>query len=332
MNNTNIPKIKRKIDKLLLCGGGFKFYYLYGSIKYLHEINILQNIKEYIGISAGAIICLLFSLGYKPKELNKFIMEFKFDKLVDPHLDNLLEKRGLDDGEMLKIAIQQFLIKKNYNEDITFKELFEKTNKRLVFIASNITKNELELINCITYPNMKIWEGILITTALPILFEPILYNDNYLIDGGVFDNYPIDLFINDIDKDQTILGINLAAHVKNIDFNLDFFNYITKLFLISHHWKNINKINKYRKYTIEIKTYDTSELLNTEISTDEKERRILHGYDSAQNHFEKYEIIEEPEESEELEESEESEESEKNINVISEEEILKKVSEINYVI
>ena len=63
MNSTGI-KLKRNIQKLLLCGGGFKFYYLYGCIKYLHEINILQNIKEYIGISAGAIICLFFSLGY----------------------------------------------------------------------------------------------------------------------------------------------------------------------------------------------------------------------------------------------------------------------------
>jgi NTE family protein len=283
-------------------------------------LNIIQNIKEYIGISAGAILCLMFLLGYEPKELNKFILEFKFDKLIDPHIDNLLEKRGLDNGELLKIAIEQFLINKNYDRNITFKQLFEKTNKKLVFVASNITKNELELIDHINYPDMKIWEGILITTALPILFEPILYNDNYLIDGGVFDNYPIDLFVDDINKEQTILGINLAAHVKNIDFNLDFFNYITKLFLISHHWKNINKINKYKKFTIEIKTYDTSELLNTEISIDEKERRILHGYDAAQNHFEKYEILEESD----------SEESEPNI--ISQEEILKKVSEVNYII
>jgi hypothetical protein len=41
---------KRQIKKLLICGGGFKFYYIYGSIKYLQEINILQNIEEYIGI------------------------------------------------------------------------------------------------------------------------------------------------------------------------------------------------------------------------------------------------------------------------------------------
>jgi len=285
MNNL---KLKRNITKLLLCGGGFKFYYIYGSITYLYEKNVLQNINEFIGVSAGALLCLVFSIGYTPLELDKFVLEFKFDKLIDPHIDNLLEKRGLDDGEILKAAIQQFLIKKKLDENITFSELYKKTNKKLVFIASNITKNVIEIIDHNTYPDMPIWQGILITSALPLLFQPIQYNENYLIDGGVFDNYPIDLFMDD---KNDMLGINLSVHIKDIDFNVDFFEYMIKLFTISHHWKNLNKIDKYRKYTVEIRTYDATELLNTEISIEEKNRRILHGYNAAQNHFDTYEIL-----------------------------------------
>jgi NTE family protein len=316
MNNF---KLKRNITKLLLCGGGFKFYYLYGSFKYLYEINVIQNVTEYIGVSAGAMLSLLFLLGYTPDELNKFILEFQFDKLIVPHIDNLLDKKGLDDGEILKFTMQQFLIKKKFSENITFSELFQKTNKKLVFIAANITKNKLEIIDHTTYPNLPICQGILITSALPLLFQPVLYNDNYLIDGGVFDNYPIDLFL-----DENILGINLSTNLKIIDFNIDFFNYITKLFMISHHWKNINKIDKYKKYTIEIKTYDSSELLNTELSTEEKNRRILYGYDCAKTHIEEYEIEEE--------EEEEEEEKEENKNIISNEELIKKMSSIDYII
>jgi NTE family protein len=316
MNNF---KLKRNITKLLLCGGGFKFYYLYGSLKYLHEINVIQNVTEYIGVSAGAMLSLLLLLGYTPDELNKFILEFQFDKLIVPHIDNLLDKKGLDDGEILKFTMQQFLIKKKYSENIKFSDLFQKTNKKLVFIASNITKNKLEIIDHTTYPNMSICQGILITSALPLLFQPVLYDDNYLIDGGVFDNYPIDLFL-----DENILGINLSTNLKIIDFNIDFFNYMTKLFMISHHWKNINKIEKYKKYTIEIKTYDSSELLNTELSIEEKNRRILYGYDCAKNHIEEFEI--------EDEEEEEEEEVEENKNVISNEELIKKVSSIDYII
>ena len=189
---------------------------------------------------------------------------------------------------------------------------------------------------------MPIWQGILITSALPIIFQPVLYNGNYLIDGGAFDNYPIDIFTNNM-TDDTLLGINLAAHCKNVDFDVDFFNYMAKLFTIIHHWTNINKINKYKKYTIEIRTYDNTEIMNTEISIEEKHRRINHGYESALSHFEQYEMqdteSEKSEEleklSEELEESEESEEKlieEINTNIISNEEILKKVNSINYII
>ena len=77
-----MTKLKRNITKLLVCGGGFKFYYLYGSIKYLYEINVLQNINEYIGVSAGSLLSLVFSIGYTPLDLEKFILEFQFDKLI----------------------------------------------------------------------------------------------------------------------------------------------------------------------------------------------------------------------------------------------------------
>jgi NTE family protein len=312
MNNSDI-KLKRKISKLLLCGGGFKFYYIYGSIKYLYEINVINSITEFIGISAGGILSLLFSIGYSPDELNKFIMEFKFDRLIDPHIDNLLENRGLDNGDILKAAIQKLLMNKKFSNEITLKELFEKTNKKLVLVASNITKNVLESIDYNTHPDMPVWQGILITCALPILFEPILYKGNYLIDGGVFDNYPVELFVSD-----DIIGVNLSAHSKDIDFNIDFFNYMTKLFAISHHWKNVNKIDKYRKYTIEIKTYDNTELLNSEISIDEKNRRILYGYDSAETHFKIYEIDEKP--------------APVPASEVTTEEVIEKVSQVNYII
>jgi len=137
----------RKINKLLICGGGFKFYYIYGSIKYLEEINILQNITEYIGISAGAMLSLLFTIGYNSNDLEKFFIEFEFDRLIDPHIDNLLENKGLDDGELLKLAIQTALKKSELDPNITFGELYKKTNKILRFVAANITKVKLQILD-----------------------------------------------------------------------------------------------------------------------------------------------------------------------------------------
>jgi NTE family protein len=269
---------KRNIDTLLVCGGGFKFFYLYGAIKYLYEIDILQNIKEYIGVSAGGLICILFNIGYTPEELNPFILEFNFEKLLDPHIDNLFENKGLDNGEFKKVAIQQFLTNKKLDPNITFKQLFELTKKKINFIGANLSLNRLEIINYETYPDMEIWKGLLITSALPILYQPIIHDNQYIVDGGIFDNYPIELFIK---KDNNILGINLLFNVNFNDMNIDFLNYMSNLLLIAHHWKNNSKTNNYKEYTISINVNNALEIINPDISLEERIIRISYGYECA---------------------------------------------------
>jgi NTE family protein len=274
---------KRNISKLLICGGGFKFFYLYGAIKYLDEINILQNITEYIGVSAGGLLCTLFSIGYTPKDIELFILEFNFEKLLDPHLDSLLEKKGLDNGEIKKVAIQQFFTKKDIDPEITFKQLYELTNKKINFIAANLTLNKLEILNYETYPDMEVWKGLLITTALPFLYEPVIHNEQFLADGGLFDNYPIELFIDD--DNNNILGINLIFNINFNDMDIDFLNYMSNLLLIAHHWKNNNKTNNYKKYTISINVTNSLELINTVINYEERIKRIEYGYECAVQYF-----------------------------------------------
>jgi len=316
--------LKRNITKLLICGGGFKFFYIVGALKYLDELNILQNINEYIGVSAGAVLSLFFNIGYTLDELDSFFLEFNFEKMLDPHIDSLLDNKGLDDGELKKFIIQHFLKNKNYHPSITFKELYEMTNKKLTFYVTNITINKLEEVNYETYPDMPIWIGIAMTTALPILYQPIIYNNNYFVDGAVFDNYPIELY-----SEENILGINLITNVTNIDFNIDFFNYIIKLMSMSHHWKIINKNNAFKHCTITITTNDSADMFNPDISLDIRKNRINDGYNSAVAHFTEYEFkeLEELEESKESDDSEESKELEfDNID------IEKKVNEINYVV
>jgi predicted acylesterase/phospholipase RssA len=212
--------LKRNITKLLICGGGFKMFYLVGAIKYLIEIDVLQNIKEYIGVSAGSILAFLFLIGYTTNELNSFFLEFNFEKLIAPNLDTFFDTKGLDNGDNKKIALEQFMKKKGIKPDITFLELYQLTNKKLSLIVSNISKNQIEIINHETYPDMLITKGLIMTSALPILFEPVIYNNDHFVDGGVFDNYPIDLF-----NDDEILGINMTVDVSDLNFDIEFFSY-----------------------------------------------------------------------------------------------------------
>ena len=333
-------------------------FYLVGAIKYLIEINVLQNIKEYIGVSAGSILALFFLIGYTTNDLNNFFLEFNFEKLIAPNLDTFFDTKGLDNGDNKKIALEQFMKKKGIKHDITFLELYQLTNKKFSVIVSNISKNQIEIVNHETYPDMLITKGLIMTSALPILFEPVIYNNDHFVDGGVYDNYPIDLF-----DDNEILGINMTVDVSDLNFNTEFFNYIIKLLMLSWHYKDNIKSKTYISKTIEIITNNTQELIDPNVLLEERINRIKKGYDSALYHFKTYEFNEEKEdeedeedeeekedeeneENEEDEEDEEDEENEENeedkeeenINKlenntkVSQEDILKKVEDINYII
>ena len=313
-------------------------FYLVGAIKYLIEIDVLQNIKEYIGVSAGSILAFLFLIGYTTNDLNNFFLEFNFEKLIAPNLDTFFDTKGLDNGDNKKIALEQFMKKKGIKPDITFLELYQLTNKKLSLIVSNISKNQIEIINHETYPDMLITKGLIMTSALPILFEPVIYNNDHFVDGGVFDNYPIDLF-----NDDEILGINMTVDVSDLNFDIEFFSYIIKLLMLSWHYKDNIKSKTYISKTIEIITNNTQELIDPNVSLDERINRIKKGYDSALYHFKTYEFKEDEEdedkdnkedEDDEEEDNKEEEDEDKleNNEKVSQKEILKKVQDINYII
>ena len=54
---------------LVLSGGALRAIALLGAIKYLEELNILKNIKQYVGTSAGSIISFLIIIGYSSNEI-----------------------------------------------------------------------------------------------------------------------------------------------------------------------------------------------------------------------------------------------------------------------
>ena len=66
-------------------------------------------------------------------------------------------------------------------------------NKDFIIGITNITKDRVEYINHLNYPDMPIYLALRITCCIPILYEPILYKDCYYIDGGLKDNFPIQL-------------------------------------------------------------------------------------------------------------------------------------------
>jgi predicted patatin/cPLA2 family phospholipase len=204
---------KPDFDTICMSGGGIKGFSFVGALDYLESNSYIDTtkIKNWVGTSAGAILCFLFTLGYTIQEIIDFILNFNFSKVQsEPSIDNLLVGFGIDDGSKLKFIIIEFLKEKYDLEDITFIELFNLTNKKFTIIGTNFSKGTEVVFNYETTPNMSVIMAVRISSSVPVIFTPVLYESDYWIDGAFVNNFPIKYC-----NPNTTLGIYIKNSCSN---------------------------------------------------------------------------------------------------------------------
>ena len=63
---------------LVFSGGGIKGIALLGVLKALIELDFIQYFDTFSGVSIGALMMLLYLIGYTPDELLKIIINLDF--------------------------------------------------------------------------------------------------------------------------------------------------------------------------------------------------------------------------------------------------------------
>jgi predicted patatin/cPLA2 family phospholipase len=245
-------------DTICLSGSGIYAFAFIGALNKLINENIINidNITTWIGTSGGAIISLIFSLGYSNIELLEFIYNFDFTILLPKKfkLFNFFKSNGLNNGNKFTFFFKQLIYNKFNVEDLTFKELFTLTNKKLIVTGTNFTKNSEEIFSIDLTPNMSIVTAVRISISIPLIFTPVLYKSDYYIDGGIKNFFPY----NYCDPNKTF-GLNIIRkHINNKLINiLNIFK--ISLTMLSSSYRvnynnsniiNINIINDYEKNII----------------------------------------------------------------------------------
>jgi predicted acylesterase/phospholipase RssA len=213
---------------LVLSGGALRAIAILGAIKYLEQLNLIKNIKEYVGTSAGSIISFLIIIGYTSNQIIDlfknnidFVTNFNFDLT---NITNILEDYGIDDCNRNKQILEDFLLKKINKKTITFLELTKKYGINFIVTGSNLTTRQVDYFNVNNTPNMNIIDALLISSCIPLVYKPITYNDYLYVDGGIYSNLPLTYFKNNSNE---TLGIYVQTYYSNKNEN--FFNYFTNI-------------------------------------------------------------------------------------------------------
>lgn len=230
---TNLVKIT-DINSLVISGGGIKGFIYIGAIKLFFEYGLINKIKYFYGTSFGGLIVTCLNLGWKYDEIYKFALNFDIDCLMEFDIDNFINNFGLISHKNYETLYKKIIAYKGYDKDITFDELFKKTSKELHLITYSVKHNKCIDLNYKTTPTLKIWQGLYMTTALPILIPPYKYNDDIFIDGGILENFPM----SRVKYENINKTIGICTESYKINYNVmcnylkngNIFNYVGYLF------------------------------------------------------------------------------------------------------
>ena len=168
---------------LVLSGGGMRGAAHIGAIKALEEHDIFPT--HIAGTSAGAIVGALYAYGYPWEDILTFFKEIHILDIKK----YAINKPGFIDAEKFYPNFKTYL----KNDDFSF------LKKNLNITTTNILNGQLEIFN-----NGELIRPILASAAFPGIFSPVKINENYYIDGGSLNNFPVEVLKPKCDK---IIGV-----------------------------------------------------------------------------------------------------------------------------
>lgn len=280
-----------QLKNLVLSGGGVTALGFLGILKLLYEHDLIKEIEHYIGTSMGAIISYLLTIGFTHNELLEFSKLFNFSKITeDIKLDNFLCNYGFIDMNNIKIILKNISNVKNIDNDITFIQHYEKTKKKLSITGTCLSDFKLYYFNYENTPDMKIFDAILISCCIPLLFQPIEHDNKCWIDGGIINNFPIDYCDDEIDNTLGIAIKDICFEKCTINPKKDLPDYLSNLFKCLVYSDTVKKLETYDKNTIKY-NFDISIMVDFNINSDEILEIFNDGYQQAQsqiNIFQKF--------------------------------------------
>jgi NTE family protein len=275
-----------KYKNLIISSGSIKGFYFLGALKYLYEKNLL-DIKKILGVSIGSVISYLLIIGYDINFLIDVFEKMNIQKYMpEINIDTILEEYYFFDNSKFDKIIIFFTKKKNLNLNITLLELYKKTNIEFILGSSNISKNTYEYISYKNYPDLSVLTALKMSYAIPLIFKPIIYNDQYYVDGALKNSFPIKYFKNDI---KNTIGIQLLLENEQIT---DISSYLKNIMKSCINNKSINHYPNNSILIEDIFNISFFDLINTDKVANIRKNMINKGYEQAQIFFDnKYNFI-----------------------------------------
>lgn len=215
---------------LVLSGGGAKGMTHIGIIRALEENNI--PIDYIAGTSMGAIIGSLYAMGYSPDDMEALLRSPDFKRWYSGQVESQYEyyfKQGRPTPEFANIRfsfgdsihIRPQIIPTNLvspiQMNLVFVELFSQAtaacrgNFDKMFVPFRCVASDVYNKRPLVMRSGDLGDAVRASMSFPFVFKPIEIDSVLAYDGGIYNNFPTDVMMDDFHPD-VIIGSVVAAN------------------------------------------------------------------------------------------------------------------------
>jgi NTE family protein len=225
-----IPVHAQKVG-LVLSGGGAKGLAHVGTLKALEENNI--PIDYITGTSMGGVVGAMYAAGYTPAQMEVVALSRDFQDWVTGKYTSdygfFFQKNG-NTPTMLSAKLNadtnlRLTFRSNLVNDVPLNfallELFSqasaiaKDNFNNLFIPYRCMVSDVIAQKSITVKKGSLAEAVRGTLSVPFVYRPIKLDDKYVFDGGLYNNFPVDVMKTEFKPDY-IIGVNVSSKTSDV--------------------------------------------------------------------------------------------------------------------
>lgn len=234
---TSVSMLQARTVGLVLSGGGAKGIAHIGVIQALEDNDI--PIDYVTGTSMGAIVGGLYAAGYTPQEMMNLLISKEFADwstgVINPDLTYYFDKStatpafatinfALRDTTKQSSGIIPASLINPIPMNFAFMELFSaytaqcKGDFNNLYIPFRCVASDVFNKRKLVCSNGDLGNAIRASMSFPIVFKPIYSNGIPLFDGGIYDNFPVDVMRKDF-APEFIIGIDVSTASSKVDVN-----------------------------------------------------------------------------------------------------------------
>jgi NTE family protein len=205
---------------VVLSGGAAKGIAHVGVLKALEENEI--PIDYIVGTSMGGVIGGCYAAGMSPDQIEDIVLSKEFLQWINGRLEeghNYYFARNDDDASFLRLNLSldstfSILLNTSLASDLSLNfalaeklaqpSAIAKNNFDSLFIPLRVIASDIFTQTEVTLSKGVLSDALRATQTVPFFYNPIRIDGKYLFDGGVYNNFPVDVIEREFKPDLVI--------------------------------------------------------------------------------------------------------------------------------